>query len=74
MAHPRWPGFDTKTGDPTFDNESRRMNRRLWKHAQDVLRVDGAGRRRRKQIRRVEGGKYITAIAMMMVKLHEDGQ
>lgn len=72
MAHPRWPGFDDKTGDPEYDNASRRLNRKMWKDTQRRVRVSTPrGRRRKKQILRVEGGNYIRlvhAAAMMMSK------
>ncbi|WIB65484.1 hypothetical protein [Curtobacterium sp. MCBD17_040] len=63
MAHPRWPGFDEKTGNVEYDNQSRRLNRKLWKGTQQRLRVRTAGgRKRKKQILRVEGANYIQLI------------
>ncbi|WIE81033.1 hypothetical protein [Curtobacterium sp. MCSS17_016] len=72
MAHPRWPGFNTKTGNPEYDNHSRRLNRRIWKDVQRRVRVTTPrGRRRKKQILRVEGGNYILAIHATAKMLYE---
>lgn len=72
MAHPRWSGFDDKTGNPEYDNRSRRLNRQMWKDAQHRMHVSTPrGRRRKKQILRVEGANYIRlvhAAAMMLYK------
>lgn len=59
MSHPRWPGFDTKTGDPIRDNVSRRLNQRMWLNTKHAFRIKAAGRRRKKHLKRVEGGNYI---------------
>jgi len=72
MAHPRWPGFNDKTGDPEHDNAARRCNRRVWKDTQRTLRVSTPqGRRRKKQILRVEGGNYIRVIHATAKMLYE---
>jgi len=60
MAHPRWPGFNTKTGDPQFDNASMRLNRRIWRETQASVKVRARNRKRKKHVLRVEGGTYIT--------------
>jgi len=57
MAHPRWPGFNTKTGNPPFDNMSRRMNAHMYRYVTSHFRLKGVvGRKRKKQLTRVEGG------------------
>lgn len=66
MSHPRWPGFDTKTGNPFFDNHSRRLNQRLYRECKKKLKFHAVGRKRRKQLKRVEGGKYIILWAAAM--------
>jgi hypothetical protein len=69
MAHPRWPGFNTKTGNPIVDNANRRLNRHMWRSAQHVLRIHAAGRKRRKYLLTVEGGRYLTMVAALMSDL-----
>ena len=72
MAHPRWPGYDSKTGNPVFDNQSARMNRALWRRTKETLRVSAAGRKRKKQIKRVEGAKYITLLHTAMMHMAKE--
>lgn len=74
MGHPRWPGFDTKTGDPQYDNHSMRLNRRLWRDTQQHLRFRARNRKRKKHITRVEGGNYIKAVVAAMNMLHHRDQ
>lgn len=69
MAHPRWPGLNTKTGNPTVDNAARTYNRRLWRSTQKALRIRAAGRKRRKQLLRVEGGNYIRLVVTVSNQL-----
>lgn len=69
MGHPRWPGFDHKTGNPIEDNRARNMNRRMWRDAKRALHVSAAGRRRRKYIKRVEGATYIKIVVHVMDEL-----
>lgn len=69
MGHPRWPGFDTKTGNPEIDNAARRANRRMWRDTQRRLKINAAGRKRRKYLLRVEGGRYIILVARLAVDL-----
>lgn len=70
MAHPRWPGFDTKTGNPIFDNQSLRLNRKIWKGSQQSVRFKSSKgripRKRLKQMKRYEGAKYITVLVQAM--------
>jgi hypothetical protein len=70
MSHPRWPGFDTKTGNPIFDNQSSRLNRHMYRYVQTNLKFKSAGRKRKKQLKRVEGGnlcKLYAAVANQIV-------
>ena len=62
MGHPRWPGLDDKTGNPEDDNRFRQFNRVVWKATQRSLRVSAAGRKRKKRLLRVEGGRYIRLV------------
>lgn len=66
MSHPRWPGFDTKTGNPIHDNTSRRLNQRIYRDVKRRFKVKAAGRRRKKQLMRVEGGNYIRIVLNVM--------
>ncbi|TQO18522.1 hypothetical protein FB472_0039 [Rhodoglobus vestalii] len=51
MGHPRWPGVNEKTGDPSYDNVSRQLNTKLHKLVQRKLRqVNVVGRRRKKYL------------------------
>lgn len=50
--------YDERTGDPVHDNMARATNRRLLKIVRDDLKVDCAGRRRKKHIKKVEGINY----------------
>jgi len=60
MSHPRWPGYNTKSGDPVLDNAARRMNKRMYKSTQSKLKFAGyKNRKRKKALWRVEGGNYI---------------
>ena len=75
MSHPRGPGFNHKTGDPTFDNQSRNLNRRMWRETQLTLHfTTPRGRRRLKQLKRIEGGLYIQAVAATMRMLADRDQ
>ena len=74
MAHPRWPGFDTKTGNPIIDNANHRLNRRMWRDLHSRLTVQAAGRKRRKHIKRVEGGTYIQLVAQTMNRLAREAK
>ena len=62
MAHPRWPGFNFKTGNPVHDNISRRINQRLYRDVKSRFRVTAVGRKRKKLLKRVEGGKYVILV------------
>jgi hypothetical protein len=67
MAHPRWPGFNEKTGDPTFDNQSRNLNRRMYRDTKRDLRfTTPSGRRRLKHLKTVEGGNYLQLLVAVM--------
>tara|TARA_R110002124_G_scaffold141828_1_gene306399 strand:+ start:553 stop:786 length:234 start_codon:yes stop_codon:yes gene_type:complete len=59
-GHPRWPGFNSKTGDPARDNAARNLNRKMYRLARRKLRFIAAGRKRKKALTRIEGGHYIT--------------
>lgn len=73
MAHPRWPGFNDKTGNPPRDNRSRRMNRKMWRDTQRKLKVHTpGGRRRKKHLLRVEGGNYIRLIVAVMNDMYAE--
>ena len=64
MSHPRWPGYNTKTGNPVIDNASRRDNKALYRMARGALKFTGyKNRKRKKQLWRVEGGNYIQIVA-----------
>ena len=75
MGHPRWPGFDTKTGKPNFDNQARRMNRIFYRETKKGFRVTAGNRKRKKHIKRIEGGRYIAlwaaAITIVSDRTHE---
>lgn len=72
MSHPRWPGYNTKTGNPVYDNRSARMNKRLYREMKVTFRVSAAGRKRKKQIKRIEGGRYIQVWNEAMIALHRN--
>jgi hypothetical protein len=59
MSHPRWPGYNDKTGNPTLDNFLRNNNRWMWKSAQGVQFKGAKSRKRKKLLTRVEGGNYV---------------
>jgi len=74
MSHPRWPGYDTKTGDPVRDNSARRANKRMYRSTRETLTFTGyKNRKRKKALWRVEGGNYIqlwAAVYNDLVKRH----
>lgn len=75
MAHPRWPGFNHKTGDPARDNENRKLNLRMWRETQQTLAfTTPRGRRRLKELKTVEGGRYIELVAQTMWMLADRDQ
>jgi hypothetical protein len=41
----------------------------MWRSAQHVLRIHAAGRKRRKHLLTVEGGRYLTMVATLMSDL-----
>lgn len=70
MSHPRWPGFDHKTGDPTYDNWALRFNRKMWKETQTRIKILGTKNRKgKKMLMRVEGGKYILLVHLVALGL-----
>lgn len=69
MSRPNWPGYNEKTGNPTFDNESRRLNRHLWSAARGAFRVTAPNRRRKRVLLRVEGGTYVRLLAAAALRL-----
>ena len=69
MSHPRWPGFDTKTGDPVVDNVNRNSNRKLWRETQKHLKFTARSRKRKKHITRAEGGNYIKLLVATAYQL-----
>lgn len=73
MGKPRWPGFDSKTGDPQFDNMSANLNRRIWRFTAERMRFDNViGRKRKKHLKRVEGAHFVhLATAVLNDKLKE---
>jgi hypothetical protein len=71
MSHPRWPGFDHKTGNPPADNAVRNMNRSMWRDTQQRLQVTAAGRKAKKRILRVEGGRYTRLVASVTRNIAE---
>lgn len=73
MGHPRWPGFNSKTGDPVIDNAARKLNQRMYRLAQRKLYfITSGGRRRKKRLTRVEGGNYITLWASVYNSIDAD--
>jgi hypothetical protein len=67
MGHPRWPGFDSKTGDPAADNRARRLNQRMYRDVHARFRVTNSrNRKRKKAITRIEGGRYIQLMSKAM--------
>ena len=67
MAHPRWPGFNSKTGNPLADNSARRMNQKMYRRMKTQFRlVNLVGRKRKKYLMRVEGGRYLELWAALM--------
>lgn len=66
MAHPRWPGFDTHTGNPAFDNMSRRLNTHMYREVARLLRVSAVVPRKvKKRIKRESGGQAIKLWAIL---------
>jgi len=73
MGHPRWPGFNSKTGDPVHDNASRNLNQKMYRSARRKLHfITPGGRRRKKYLTRVEGGNYITLWASVYNSIAAD--
>lgn len=70
MGHPRWPGFQTDTGNPAMDNANRNLNRRIWRETKTRIRFKSTkgriSRKRLKHLKRVEGGRYIEVICAAM--------
>ncbi len=72
MAHPRWPGYDSKTGNPVYDNQSANMNRILWRRTKAAFKVRAAGRKRKKRLKRVEGANYIQLWNQIMLDITKE--
>ncbi|WP_159600251.1 hypothetical protein [Agromyces humi] len=71
--HFRGP-FAERTGNPVVDNELRRLNRRFRRGARAGFRVTTpSGRRRKKRIARVEGGRYLSLLGRVAMDIAERG-
>jgi hypothetical protein len=64
MAHPRWPGYSTATGNPAVDNVNRMLNQRMYRDVAARLKFTGVvGRKRKKHLTCTVGAQYITLVA-----------
>lgn len=72
MSHPRWPGFNHKTGDPSHDNWAANQNRKMWAQTKRRFKITGSkNRKRKKMLTRVEGGKFIMLVNEVAQMLYE---
>lgn len=69
-GHPRWPGFNTKTGNPVVDNANRRLNKSMYQSTRETIKFTGyKNRKRKKALWRIEGGNYIKLWAAIMQQI-----
>lgn len=57
------PGYNYRTGNPRYDNQSRQMNKALRAQLAYFQVATPRGRRRKKQLVRVEGATYLRIIS-----------
>lgn len=69
--------FNEKTGDPVEDNRTRNFNRSFRRMVRSSLHVSAKGRKRRKEILRIESEAYawlIVGLALESLPAHERGK
>lgn len=65
--------FDEKTGNPSHDNEARRLNRDVRRAAAEMLRVTGPGWKKRRVTQRIERATYAELVVRLVTaRIKED--
>lgn len=65
--------FDEKTGNPSHDNEARRLNRDVRRATARSIRVSAPGWKRRRWKQRVERQAYAELIVLMVTERIKEG-